>query len=51
MKIQLTLEEIGGIAQVVFAATVKRGGVPEMALRITQTITQRLGASRHRTNT
>ncbi len=45
MKIQLTLEEIAGIAQVVYAATLKHGGAPEMAWRITHSIAQRLGAS------
>ncbi len=51
MKIQLTLEEIGSIAQVVFAATIKHGGAPEMACLITQSITRRLGASQHQANT
>jgi len=51
MKIQLTLEEIRGIGQVVCAATIKRGGAPEMACRITQSITQRLGASQHQADT
>ncbi len=45
MKIQLTLEEIAGVAQVVYAATLKHGGAPEMAWRITHSIAQRLGAS------
>ena len=46
MKIQLTLEEIAGVAQVVYAATLKHGGAPELAWRITHATAQRLGASR-----
>ena len=45
MTIQLTLEEIASVAQVVYAATVKHGGTPELAWRITHSIAQRLGAS------
>ncbi len=43
---QLTLEEIAGVAQVVYAATVKHGSAPGQAWRITLSIAQRLGASR-----
>ncbi|HSH82374.1 MAG TPA: hypothetical protein VLA19_27920 [Herpetosiphonaceae bacterium] len=42
MKIQLTLEEICGMAQVEFAATFNRGGAPELTGRITQSITNAL---------
>ncbi len=45
MKIQLTLEEIAGVAQVVYAATLKHGGAPELAWRMTHSIGQRLSAS------
>ena len=45
MKIQLTLEEIDCVAQVVYAATLKHGGAPELAWRITHSTARRLGAS------
>ena len=45
MKIQLTLEEIAGVAQVIYTATLKHGGPPELAWRITHATAQRLGAS------
>ena len=45
MRMQLTLEEIAGVAQVVYAATLKHGGTPELAWRITHSAVQRLGAS------
>ncbi len=47
MKIQLTLEEIAGVAQVVYAATLKHGGAPELAWRITTR--QRNGSALPRT--
>ena len=45
MKMQLTLEEIAGVAQVVYAATLKHGGRPELAWLITHSVAQPLGAS------
>ncbi len=51
MKIQLTLEEIAGVAQVVYAATLKHGGTPELAWRITHSAAQRLGASQDQAHT
>ncbi|MDQ5853126.1 MAG: hypothetical protein M3380_13870 [Chloroflexota bacterium] len=51
MKIQLTLEEIAGVAQAVYAATLKHGGAPAMAWRVTHSIAQRLGASQEQAYT